>query len=178
MTSIFKDVILLRHQSVGASYNVNNGCLAQLVEHRPYKARVVGSSPSASTIFLKKNKLILKHGRVAKWPNAVDCKSIPNGFGGSNPSSSTISLGYSQAVRHQTLTLTFPWFESTYPSHYGSLAQSVEHVTFNHGVASSNLVRITILCPDGGTGRRTGLKILWVERPVPVRFWFRAPFYV
>ena len=34
------------------------------------------------------------------------------------------------------------------------------------------------MCPDGGTGRRTGLKILWVERPVPVRFWFRAPFHV
>ena len=61
-------------------------------------------------------------GRVAKWPNAVDCKSIPNGFGGSNLPlsticSSAIPLGYSQAVRHQTLTLTFPWFESTYPSH-------------------------------------------------------------
>ena len=28
-----------------------------------------------------------------------------------------ITLGYSQAVRHQTLNLTFPWFESKYPSH-------------------------------------------------------------
>jgi hypothetical protein len=27
------------------------GCLAQLVEHRPYKARVGGSIPSAPTIF-------------------------------------------------------------------------------------------------------------------------------
>ena len=114
-----------------------------MVEHRPYKARVVGSSPSASTIFYEK---VILYGRVAKWPNAVDCKSIPNGFGGSNPSSSTTLLGYSQAVRHQTLTLTFPWFESTYPSQSGPLAQSVEHVTFNHGVASSNLVRITIFC--------------------------------
>ena len=26
-------------------------------------------------------------------------------------------LGYSQAVRQQTLNLPFPWFESTYPSH-------------------------------------------------------------
>ena len=25
-------------------------------------------------------------------------------------------LGYSQAVRHQTLNLAFPWFESKYPS--------------------------------------------------------------
>ncbi len=28
------------------------GCLAQLVEHRPYKARVAGSIPAAPTIFL------------------------------------------------------------------------------------------------------------------------------
>lgn len=28
-----------------------SGCLAQLVEHRPYKARVVGSNPTAPTIF-------------------------------------------------------------------------------------------------------------------------------
>ena len=27
-----------------------SGCLAQLVEHRPYKARVVGSIPTAPTI--------------------------------------------------------------------------------------------------------------------------------
>ena len=26
-------------------------------------------------------------------------------------------LGHSQAVRHQTLNLAFPWFESKYPSH-------------------------------------------------------------
>ena len=29
---------------------------------------------------------------------------------------SVIALGYSQAVRQQTLNLPFPWFESTYPS--------------------------------------------------------------
>lgn len=28
-----------------------------------------------------------------------------------------LKLGYSQAVRHQTLNLAFPWFESKYPSH-------------------------------------------------------------
>jgi hypothetical protein len=30
-------------------------------------------------------------GGVAKWLNAADCKSAPSGFGGSNPSPSTIS---------------------------------------------------------------------------------------
>ena len=30
------------------------------------------------------------YGGVAKWLNAADCKSAPSGFGGSNPSPSTI----------------------------------------------------------------------------------------
>ena len=90
------------------------------------------------------------NGGVAKWLNAVDCKSIPNGFGGSNLPlsticSSAIPLGYSQAVRHHTLTVTSPWFKSRYPSQIDPLAQSVEHLTFNQGVRSSNLLRITIL---------------------------------
>jgi hypothetical protein len=29
-------------------------------------------------------------GGVAKWLNAADCKSAPSGFGGSNPSPTTI----------------------------------------------------------------------------------------
>ena len=48
------------------------GCLAQLEEHLPYKQRVSGPSPLTPTIFFNK-----KAGRVAKWLNAVDCKSIP-----------------------------------------------------------------------------------------------------
>lgn len=41
------------------------------------------------------------------------------------------------------------------------LAQPVEHMTFNHGAMSSNLIRVTIClyCPGGETGRRKGLKI-------------------
>ena len=34
-------------------------------------------------------------------------------------------------------------FKSCHPSHYGPLAQSAEHVTFNHGVPGSNLGWIT-----------------------------------
>ena len=39
------------------------------------------------------------------------------------------------------------------------LAQLVEHLTFNQRVAGSNPAWLTI-CRGGGTGRRTGLKIL------------------
>jgi hypothetical protein len=43
-------------------------------------------------------------GGVAKWLNAADCKSAPSGFGGSNPSPSTIYLlAHSQAVRQRVL---------------------------------------------------------------------------
>lgn len=41
------------------------------------------------------------------------------------------------------------------------LAQLAEHLTFNQGVISSNLIRDTIFIrPGGEIGRRTGLKIL------------------
>ena len=63
-------------------YGTQCGSLAQLGEQRPYKAWVVGSSPSTSTIY----------GEIAKRLNAVDCKSIPNGFGSSNLPLSTILL--------------------------------------------------------------------------------------
>ena len=54
------------------------GCLAQLEEHLPYKQRVSGSSPLTPTIiFFEKKPLSVIRGRVAKWLNAVDCKSIP-----------------------------------------------------------------------------------------------------
>ncbi len=44
-----------------------DGGLAQLGERLPYKQRVSGSSPLASTIF----------GEIAKWLNAADCNSVP-----------------------------------------------------------------------------------------------------
>lgn len=47
--------------------------LSSAVEHRLYTAEVRGSNPLASTIYSAGNIIV---GRVAKWPNAADCKSV------------------------------------------------------------------------------------------------------
>ena len=87
---------------------------------------------------------------------------------GSTPVSSTI-LPRSQAVRHQTLTLTCASSNLAKAANkIDPLAQSVEHLTFNQRVWSSNLQRVT-MCLSGGIGRRTGLKILRESTLVPVQ---------
>ena len=62
---------------------------------------------------------MLDIGEVAKWSNAADCKSVPSGsmvqIHISPPS--YMFLPRSQVVRHQTLTLTFRWFEPSRGSH-------------------------------------------------------------
>lgn len=40
------------------------GCLAQLVEHRPYKARVVGSIPTAPTIYSISGGVVVQLVRI------------------------------------------------------------------------------------------------------------------
>ena len=48
-------------------------------------------------------------------------------------------LGCSQVVKAPDFDSGIRWFKSSHPSHNGPLAQTVEHLTFNQGVPSSNL---------------------------------------
>ena len=58
-----------------------------------------------SILSLKKEKNFLNDGRIAKWPNAADCKSVPNGSMVQIHVPPPLILPRSQAVRHETLTL-------------------------------------------------------------------------
>ena len=101
----------------------------------------MGSSPiSGTTLF----------GGIAKWSNAADCKSVPSGSMVQIhlPPPLIRLLPRSQAVRHHTLTVACASSNLAEAAIYDLLAQPVEHLTFNQGVMSSNLIQITILVPE------------------------------
>ena len=82
--------------------------------------------------------------------NAADCKSGPSGSMVQIhlPPPLIRLLPRSQAVRHHTLTVACASSNlaeaAIFVNYYVSLAQSVEHLTFNQRVRRSNRLRDTI----------------------------------
>ncbi len=93
---------------------------------------VVGSSPTTHPIYFSPKVLFVQNWGVAK---RLRPRILIPVSAGSNPAT---------------------------PAKHDPLAQSVEHLTFNQGVRSSNLRRVTILfdvkCGRGGIGRRAGFR--------------------
>ena len=86
----------------------------------------------------------IAHGGCGEVVNTSACGADIRGF---DPHQPPFLLGCSQAVRHQTLTLTCVSSNLTEAAKlnlYDLLAQSVEHLTFNQRVMSSNLIQVTI----------------------------------
>ena len=77
-----------------------------------------------------------------------------------------LSLGCRQEVKARDFDSRTVGSNPATPARFDPLAQSVEHLTFNQGVRSSNLRWITNLtCDRGGTGRRASLRS-WYHRCV------------
>ena len=85
-------------------------------------------------------------GRVAKWLNAADCKSVPSGFGSSNLPPPTIfkMMGRSQVVKAPDFDSGISVVQIHPFQPEDPLAQSVEHLTFNQRVGRSNRPRVTM----------------------------------
>ena len=80
---------------------------------------------------------------VVKWSTR---RIVAPLFEGSNPSSHPINfilLGRSQVGKAPDFDSGMRWFESSRPSHFDPLAQSVEHLTFNQGVVGSSPTWVT-----------------------------------
>ena len=106
--------------------------IAQLVEQLTCNQQVVGSSPVSGTIFIMTNT----YGRIAKWLNAADCKSVPSG----------------SMVRIHLLP---PLYYLTYVGNTLPRGQAVRHHTLTVACASSNLAEAAIfnICPVSSAGR-------------------------
>jgi hypothetical protein len=77
-----------------------------------------------------------------------------------------ILMGHSQVGKARDFDSRMRWFESSCPSQVDSLAQLVEHLTFNQGVPGSNPGWITIFY-------RYELPVLVLRKEV--RFFMPAP---
>ena len=118
-----------------------------MVEHQPSKLDTWVRFPSPASLFASPG-FIRRRGRntvgLAQLVSASDCGSEGRGFESHHPP----SLGYSQAVRHRTLTPALagsnpaspdsPAGRLTVQKTSGRLAQVVEHLTFNQVVAGSS----------------------------------------
>ena len=77
-----------------------------------------------------------------------------------------INIGVLPSGKAQDFDSCIRWFESTYPSQYVPLAQSVEHCTFNAGVLSSSLRRDTSFVEGYPSGHKgADLKSVVVKAP-------------
>lgn len=80
--------------------------------------------------------LLFEDGDCGEVVNTADCGSVMRGFEPLQSPHNT--LGRSQAGKARDFDSRMRWFESSRPSQYDSLAQLVEHLTFNQGVPRSS----------------------------------------
>ena len=115
--------------------------IAQLVEQLTCNQQVVGSSPISGTTY----------GGIAKWSNAADCKSVPSGSMVQIhlPPPLYVQIASQPSGKAPHFDCGMRQFESSRGSHlvlyFVSLAQQVEHLTFNQRVRRSNRLRDTRL---------------------------------
>ena len=79
---------------------------------------------------------------LAQLVRVPDCDSGGRGF--DSHSSPHIYIGVSPSGKASDFDSDIRRFKSCYPCQFDSLAQSVEHVTFNHGVPRSSRGWVTI----------------------------------
>ena len=82
----------------------------------------------------------------------------------------SFDLGPSPSGKAQAFDACSRWFESNWPC-YETLAQSVEHLTFNQVVAGSIpacLIPEREICGCGGIGRRARFRFWWATVQVQV----------
>ena len=140
------------------------------LEHLPYKQGVIGSSPISPTIyfFAEMAQLVAQltcnqqvtgsipvfgttYGGIAKWSNAADCKSVPSGsmVRLHLPPPLFVQIASQPSGKAPHFDCGMRQFESSRGSHfillYVSLAQQVEHLTFNQRVMRSNRIRDNIV---------------------------------